>query len=99
MSPLEDRSTTSWDDPLPYAIAAPRRRRKQEPPFDKLEDDKLEDDEASEGDIAHPGGAIVEALPGSPRKSARSFHSILVVDDEEQTLRLWKRSAREYTIH
>jgi two-component system response regulator RegA len=97
MSPLEDRSTASWDDPLPYAIAAPRRRREQELPSDKLEDDKLEDDEAREGDIARVRDAIAET-PGSPLRTARSIHNILVVDDDEQTLKAWKRAARDYTI-
>ncbi len=48
---------------------------------------------------AAPDRAMIADSPlRSPLESARSFHNILVVDDDEQVLRLWKRAARGHNV-
>ena len=37
-------------------------------------------------------------IPRSPLENARSFHRILVVDDDEQVLRAWRRAARGHLV-
>jgi len=58
----------------------------------------IDDHKANEESAAPDRGRIADSSLRSPLESARSFHNILVVDDDEQVLRLWKRTARGHNV-